>query len=661
MQNGKQKSLYSGFEGRIGILMAVMMVAYALLGARLWQLQIVRGTEYSEQSLNNRLAFEWLHAPRGIIFGYSSKNPESDKVVLADTRPTCDLVFVPADCSDPEAVAKKLEELVNIDSDALLARVTAEEDEPYKQIIVKRNISKTALMRVEEYSYYLPGVSTIVRSQRRYTYGKTGGQLLGYMNEVTKDELDTQLFETIYKMGDYRGRMGLEREYEEKLRGQDGQTYFSRYASGSVHVQTDAWGNPLIRDSLGHVLKEEMGYQKAPVAGQALQITLDIDLQAKAESLLMATDGGKGAIVVLDADTGAVLALASTPTYDPNIFVTPSRERNEVLTDKENNPMLHRAYEAHYSPGSTFKILLAMAAMEEGVITENTTFTCVGSFGLPGVRRRWRCHKRGGHGAVNLERAIAESCDVYFYNVGRGLEIDNIKKWCSTFSLGELTGIDLPREITGLIPSREWKKEKMQAVYPDNPWEWDWYDGETLNVSIGQGTVTTTPLQNAVLMAAVVNGGRRVRPYLNEALGPQVTEPLVSERTAQAVLNGMRRCVARDKIYPLGTGRQAKIEGMDVIGKTGTIQVVGRDQVSEYKTELDIPYKLRDHAAFIAGVMDREPRIAVSIYVEHGLHGSTMCAPMARELIEFFYDKMPEEPVKIAGTPASSDSPESRM
>jgi penicillin-binding protein 2 len=310
----------------------------------------------------------------------------------------------------------------------------------------------------------------------------------------------------------------------------------------------------------------------------------------------------------------------------------------DLLFKDKTKPTVSRTYQFQYPPGSVFKVLLAIAALEEGAITEHTTYSCSGQFHLPGVKRPWKCWrlKYGGHGGVSVVDALAYSCDVFFYNVGRDLGAEKIKEWSSKLGLGVETGIDLPQEVVGLIPDPEWKKREAEKAGKTEPWEFKWYPGETVNMSIGQGAVTTTPLQNAVLMAAVLNGGRRVTPYLNMELGPRVTEPLVSEKTLQIVIAGLRKCVERDKPAPTGTGKLAKIEGLDVLGKTGTAQVAALHHVSGLKEE-DIPYELRDHALFISGVTDREPRIAVSIMIEHGLHGSSAAAPIAKEIFEYFY------------------------
>ena len=673
------KKRYTGVEQRITFVGVLIVLAFAVLGLRLWSLQVVHWSYYVNEAECNRLRAERLKAPRGMIFG------RDESVVLADNRPSCDIMIVPAECGsdDIEEVCYRLSELLSIDASALLEAVSRSKKQPYRQILVKQDVSKNDLMRVEEFSYSLPGVFAVARPQRRYLYGKTAGQILGYLGRPTAAEVlfsnndkrsDEELKEAKYdeetikalrqlearaKLGppfdareeydraDFIGRSGLEQMYESEMRGADGQLVVNVYVTDRrPQLRTDASGKPYVGvDSYGRELEEEKEFRKEPSSGQSIFTTLDISLQQKCESLL---EGEVGAIAVLEADTGAVLALASSPSYDPGVFVTHGRdrERSEALTSKPN-PMRNRCYQEQYPPGSVFKIMLAAAGLEEGVITEKSRFSCGGSFGLPGVSRRWNCWRKQGHGGVEVIDALAFSCDVFFYNVGLKLGIDKIKEWSQKFSLGEMTGIDLPQEIGGWIPCTASKEERMRALKPDQPSEWRWYPGETVNVSIGQGGATTTPLQNAVMMAAIVNGGRKVRPYVNAAVGPHVSEPFMSERTLEIVRAGVRKCVAKDPPAPTGTGNAAKVAGMDVVGKTGTAQIVSLDKHKKYAREEDIPYHLRDHAWFVAGVLDREPKIAMCILVEHGAHGSSAAAPLAKDVIEHFYRNRNAEPPSL--------------
>ncbi|MCX5770177.1 MAG: penicillin-binding protein 2 [Candidatus Hydrogenedentes bacterium] len=630
MRKEGEKKRYEGVKGRIRFIAIGIVAAFALLALRLWQLQIANWFFYSTQAEQNRLHSERLKAPRGLIYG-----PDTS-VCLADNRPSCDLVIVPAECQDApfDEICSRLGTLINIDGDALLDKIQREKEQPYRQILVKKDVSKSELARVEEFSYSLPGVFTVVTSQRRYLYGKTAGQILGYLNEILPKEQSDY-----YLGGDLIGRAGIEQMYESQMRGNDGQLVVNVYVSDRrPQLRTDAYGNAYIEiDSYGRKLEEEQEYRREPSPGEPVFTTLDIDLQQFSETLL---EGQVGAIAILNADTGTVLTLASSPGYDPSIFVTHGRnlERDAALKSKPN-PMRNRCFQEVYAPGSVFKVLLATAALEEGIINEKTTFFCPGHFQLDGVSRKWNCWKHQGHGTISIVDALAFSCDVFFYNVGLRLGVDKISEWADKLGLGVKSGIDLPQEVAGLIPSREWRETQMKKIYPDNPWEWRWYPGYTVNLAIGQGEACTTPLQNALMMAAIVNGGHHVRPYVNSAIGAKLSDPLISENTIRIVQAGLRKCVDKDPPAPTGTGNAAKVPGIAVLGKTGSAQMVAIEQYEQYNTEEDIPYQLRDHAWFIAGVLDREPRLAICILIEHGLHGSSAAAPYAADIIRHFYSR----------------------
>ncbi|NIA13996.1 MAG: penicillin-binding protein 2 [Nitrospiraceae bacterium] len=635
-----QKKRPDGVTARVRFVMIGLVLAMSVLVVRLWDLQVVHWFDYAQMAEYNRLRPERLKAPRGTIYG------PDESIVLADNRSACDLVIVPAECRPMEidAVIEKLDELVGIDEAALRRKIEESKSRPYRQVVAKQDVSRNDLMRVEEFAYALPGVFPVARPQRRYVYGDTAGQILGYLGEVGEDELGK------YKLGDLIGRSGLEQVYESAMRGTDGQLVVSVYRTDRrPQLRTDALGRAYVGvDSYGRQLEQE--FRVDPEAGGSIFTTLDIGLQARCEEILEDARA-IGAIAVLNADTGAVLTLASTPGYDPSVFVTHgrARDREEALVGKLK-PMRSRAYQEAYPPASVFKVMLAVAALEEGVIDENTTHYCPGRFRLDGVNQVWRCWKSSGHGNISVVDALAFSCDVFFYNVGLALGVDRINEWAAKFGLGRPTGIDLPHEVSGLIPSRDWWDQVRRPQYPDEPWEWRWYPGKTVNLAIGQGEATTTPLQNAMMMAAVINGGRRPRPFVNMSLGPELSEDFIGDRTIDLVHRGMRKCVDKDRSPPTGTGKAAKIPGMIILGKTGTAQIVSRKQLIKYgKDENNIPYFLRDHAWFVAGVLDREPRIAVSVLVEHGLHGSSAAAPLAKLVIEYFYaSRQPPAALQVA-------------
>ncbi len=696
MPGSKKPLRYEGVELRVQLVALLMTLALSVLCLQLWRLQMVHLAEFRALAEDNRVWPKRLKSERGVIYA-------NDGTVLADNRASADVVLVPGECPKERlpGVCESLERIIVAPADLTLAKIQESAGEPFTQITVKRDVSKSALMRVEEHSYDLPGVFTVVHPQRRYRYGKTAGQVLGYLNEITQEEFDSW---DNYSKGDLVGRSGLEGRYEKWLHGRDGYMHVTKYAAGLPQLRTDARGVPYIaeRDSLGNTLEEE-GMRQEPAAGKPLHLTLDIQLQTYCEEIL---GNETGAIVVLDGDTGAVLALASMPGYDPNIFVNRdfgAPKRKKKTEPKENagapdaqtapgpeeketpkpadgqeasnaqaaagsggaaptadstprgndelrellglakpdpsrpNRMIHRGYAGQYPPGSIFKVFLAAAALEEGLITPETTFFCPGHFQIGGKGNSWYCWRHSGHGSVTVVEALAYSCDVFFYNVGLNkLGVERIAKWAHKLGMSEKTGIDLPGEMPGLIPDPEWKRllNKGKPV-----WEQNWHPGETVNLSIGQGGATTTPLQNAVLMASILNGGVRVRPYLNQELGPQNSERLFSEATLATVIKGMRLCVEDGPPAPSGTGHVAYTPGMAVLGKTGSAQVVSLKVQKMFKRPEDVPRKYREHAWFVAGVLDRQPKLAICVLVEHGFHGAEAAAPLAKKVIDFYYAK----------------------
>ena len=635
MTDNREQERYPGIERRVQQIGFAIAAALLLLGVQLWRLQVLSLNEFSKLAESNRIWQKRLAADRGIIYA-------RDGEVMADNRARVDVIIIPGECPADalDTVCERLETWLNVDRQELDKKITASAKLPFSQILVKRDISRVDQIRVEENQHLLPGVTTIVHPQRRYLLGETAGQIMGYLGEINQAELD-QRQELGYFQGDLIGKGGIELFYESLLHGQDGYMLVTKYASGQPQLRTDKAGRPMIarRDTIGHLLNLEAPPVPAR-SGEALNLTLDIDLQRKCDALLQ---GEQGSIVVLDADTGAVLALASAPGYDPSVFVNrgATEERLALLSGQKPNRMTHRAFREVYPPGSVFKIMLAAAGLEENLINASTRFHCSGSYAIDGKGRRWNCWNRHGHGSLNVVESLAFSCDVFFYSLGRRLEVDRIVAYSKLMGLGVPTGIDIAGESAGLIPGREWKA----AMHADKPaWEKQWYPGETVNLSIGQGSCTTTPLQVTVMMACIVNGGYRVQPFLRQEAGPKRSEKLFSDTTIKTVTEGLRMCVERKKPAPTGTGTRAYIDGMDIIGKTGTAQVASLSFLSKYKKTEDIPYPLRHHAWFTAGVLDRTPRIAVTVLIEHGHAGGSVAAPVARDVIEYFYNHAATKP-----------------
>ncbi len=634
-----------------------IMVAVILI-VRLFYLQVIKGDYYAARAISTYLRSYEVKARRGNIYDRNGN-------ILAGNRAAYDLFVVPRECEGKEEkVCALLEKLLQIDGDALLVKIRRyARRQPYKQILVKRDVSREQFVAFSEFSYALPGVFSIVRPVRQYPYHEVAGQIMGYLSEVTKEEIKKQPGR--YSMGDLIGRRGLEKVYEDTLKGHDGKLVVQVYNEGVLSLPKVSFGQEnagteftpgtLLLDQLGREAPIQYGYTPRP--GSDVTVTLDAALQQKAEELLRTAPvpgldrQAEGAIVVMNAETGAVLAMASAPGYDPNVFLQPRTPLtrayiNNVLYNRDGLKRgRHRAYEERYFPGSVFKIVVAAAALEEGIIDKNFTVTCNGKFTRLGPT--WYCWRHWGHGRVNVVDALAYSCDVFFYEVGLMLGPERIKEWATKLGMGLRTGIDLPGEDTGLVPWPEWKFNAPGYAHLSR-WDRKWQKGDTVNLSIGQGDCKITPLQLAVTGAAIINGGRIVRPFLNRERPISISEPVLSPHTLAIIQEGMRACVERRKARPratpddrhpsfTGTGRIVHIDGLDIIGKTGSAQVVPRSFTEGQKDE-EIKYEWRDNAWFVAGVLNRSPRLVVSVCVPHGLHGATGAGPLAREIIRFYYE-----------------------
>lgn len=638
---------YPAYHLRLLILGGAMLIAMSALCLRLWNLQVVEGPQWQEQAREYRLYAQPLNAQRGLMYA----DLDGEPVLIAENRPAFDVMMVRGEDQEYIAAARRAGDILGIgqtDVDRVIEALA--ESSPYKQVLLARDVSRTNLLRLEEEAYRLPGVFTHVRSMRRYPFGETGGQLLGYVGAISDRELET--FDDRYRRTDLVGKAGLEAVYEPIMRGRDGRTLVNVHrVSGWLQPRTDVYGNLYFNlDRYGNTLDEEVGMRVEPAQGEAVYTTLDVGLQRFCEELLSDV---VGAIAVIDARNGAVLALASSPGYDPSVFVQAGRSaERKALFAKKPNPMRNRCYQEIYPPGSTYKVALAAAAIEEGIVDKNTTHYCPGYFRLgPGIRP-WRCHQRGGHGTVNMDEALAYSCDVFFYHVGYDLGVERIKHWSTQMGLGVKTGIDLTGEAEGIIPDPEWRRAIMKKLAPDDPSEWNWYPGHTINLSIGQGDATITPLQTAVMTACIINGGYRVTPHLNHALDHDPPPRVLKPETAEAVARGMLLCVDKDYGYPQGTGRRAKIEGIEILGKTGTAEMMSGRNQENYETEEDIPYDERDHAWFVCGVQHQEPPVAISVLIEHGLHGGSVASPYGKAVIEYMYgDQVAGPPVQVAQGP----------
>ena len=599
------------FRHRLTKVMLCVTLAALILVLRLIYLQIIKGQEYRRLSLNNSIRLQSIDAPRGLIFDRQGN-------LLVDNRPSFDLYISLKDARPVDQTLGRLATHAALPVDELAQQVAGVRGAAYYHPqLLKRDIGRDKLAVVAARRYDLPGIDIQIQRLRNYIQSGLAAHLLGYIGEINTKELQREAYADC-RPGDLIGKFGVERSLETYLRGERGGRQVEVNANGQVVrvLQTVPARN-----------------------GHDVFLTIDSRLQQRAEELLR---DSAGAAVALDPNTGEILALASSPAFDQNDFITGlSRDKWNALVNNPLRPLENKAIQGEYPPASTYKIITAMAGLQEGVITESDTLFCPGFYHFG--NRNYRCWRRGGHGSVDMIKAIAESCDVYFYQVGQRLGIDRLAWYAKAAGLGSRTGLELDHEGNGLVPSAAWKKKRTGI-----PWQ----PGETLSVAIGQGFNLVTPLQMAVFAASVGNGGLRYRPTLVRKVvswdgrtvlenTPRVAGRLpVSAATLERVQKGMWEVVQGER----GTARIARLKETDVSGKTGTAQVVSRETVEESE-EGDKVHHYKDHAWFIAYAPSENPRVAIAVIVEHGEHGSSAAAPVARELIKTYLEEGPGTPV----------------
>jgi penicillin-binding protein 2 len=606
------KDTGSELRQRAHVIMVVVALVFAVLIARVWVLQVLQGERFTFLSEKNRIRLKKVPGTRGMVF-------DDQKRLLVDSRPSFDLLFVPEDADNPDETLRQLAKFLGWPEQDVLARYEENKSRPaFEEIVLGKDIDWRSVVAVETHQLQLPGVTLRIRARRSYLLDGMAAHLLGYVGEITRNQLKAR-GDKGYTMGDEVGQFGMEKELEPYLRGRN----------GGQQVEVDALGR-----------RVGVLYEVEDVPGYSVFLTLNRDLQ---ETAARALEGKEGSIVVLDVNSGAVRALVSAPAFDPNIFARgiAAKEWRAVLTDPLR-PLNNRAVQGQYPPGSTFKIVLSIAALEEGLIRPDDTISDPG-FLVVGNRafRDWRPK---GHGSVNLHKAIVESCDVYFYQVGQKLGVDLIAKYSRLFGLGEKTGIAIDDEKGGLIPDTQWKMKRFRQP---------WYPGETPSVAIGQGYVTVTPLQMANLTAAVANGGTLFRPWYIQRVeslegeivreyGPEKIRSIpLKESTLERVHRGLRDVVHS----PGGTASSSRSAVVEIAGKTGTAQVAEM-RGATVKSE-NLAYMIRDHAWFVAYAPADKPEIAVVVLVEHGGHGGSAAAPLAKQVIEKYFALKTEPSVEM--------------
>lgn len=575
---------------KIAVFQYAAVAIFVFLVASFWDLQVRNESIYSEAAEKNRIKSIPLLAPRGKIL-------DRDGRVIVDNHSTFSVILSRE--SLKEEHLRPIADGLNLNYDDLIARIRRWRNRPkYEPIIIKEELTPGELAFVESHRdpETFPEMELIQAQRRLYPQDGFAAHVIGYVGEVSENELNTAEF-IKYEQGDVVGKQGIERQYNDHLMGVDGQR----------QVLVDNRGNE----------RQLIGVKEA-IPGKPLELTLDLDLQAVAE---LAMDGRKGAVIALDPRSGEVLAMVSRPAYDPNRFAGRIRSADwkEILQNPDH-PLLNRALQAQLAPGSTFKPLMALAALETGTVDENYKVHCSGGASFYG--RYFKCWKKGGHGAIDLHRAIEQSCDVYFYTVGNKMGIDAIAKYATMAGLGQKTGIDLPHEASGTVPSTSWKMRNFRQK---------WYAGETISVSIGQGALTVTPLQLARAIGGIATGGIWQRPHLvkEPSSGESASRGEVNLDNVVKVIYGMWSVVNE-----AGTGGKARLPGLDVCGKTGTAQLASNQMLKGTAAGR----AMKDNAWFVGFAPRQAPEIVVVALFESGEHGDR-AAPIVRDVIKSYFDK----------------------
>jgi len=587
----------------------VVLVFFAIIVLRLWSLQITNGKEYENRAYSNRVRVRQAIAPRGHILDRNGRE-------IVTNRPSFNVVLIQEDSHDVSDVLHRLAPVLDVDVSRLWEKIREASGTPkYLPIRLKEDIDWKTLAYLENHNQEFSGVRTEVQPVRVYHYGDFAANTLGYLGSISKKEL-AKVDQEIYRGGDLIGKRGLERLRESDLRGEKGHNYSEVNARG---------------------FEQQLLKSIEPLPGREITLTLDAELQQIAEGYMEAGEKA-GAVVAMEVNSGRLLTAVSAPSIHIRDFVGGISYKNwQALLDNPKHPLLNKVIQGVYPPGSTYKMVTALAGLAKGAIDENTVFYCPGFYRFG--NRTYRCWKHSGHGPVNLEKAISQSCDVYFYQVGQRVGVDALAEFAQKLGLGKKTGVDMEHEKSGLTPTKEWKQKNRKKK---------WQEGETLSVAIGQGFNLVTPLQMCVMTATLANGGLVYRPQLVEkVVDPEgnVIESFKPElmsrvegydRYFRLIRAGMEEVVHGKR----GTARRVAIEGLRIGGKTGTAQVVKLAQYRHLKEE-DIPYKYRDHAWFTCFAPAENPEIAVTVLVEHGLHGGSGAGPIAKAIMkEYFRNKL---------------------
>lgn len=610
------------YESRFRYLYIAVLVFFVLVLFRLWFLQLYKGTELYLYAEKNRMWEEKELAPRGMIF---DRNGE----LLVDNKLSFDIVIRPQFLKDQKETITKIAGLLNIPEEDIRLRLLRSKKLPmYYPIPIALDVDRDKVALVEANKLFIPGIDVLVTNKRTYLFGEAAAHLIGYIGEVNKPEMNklARGYESHgrhLEMGDYIGKFGLEKVWDLDLRGVDGAKYMVVDANGRMRGQEE------IEEIFGEIPTTESE------PGNNLQLTIDADLQNIAYKYF-ADNNRKGAVVAIDARNGDVLVMFSYPGFDPTVMskgVTP-----EILKEIKSNPFrpfYNKNIQDHYSPGSAFKPLVALAALEEGMATPETITQCLGRLWFG--NRYFHCHKKEGHGNIDLHDGIVKSCDVVFYKLGIKLGVDRVYKYATMLGLGQRTGIDLPEENRGLMPSTWWKLKRVG---------YKWMPGEDLSMAIGQGYDLVTPLQLVNMYAGMASGNvyrphvvKHVKDVDGNILWTSRPEVLHKVNLKPSTKDFMMKALWGVVNEQGGTAWWYRLPELDMAGKTGTVQLYGISAGDIYKKCENLPELKRHHGWFVGFAPYDKPEIAVAVVAEHSCHGSSGAAPLVRDLVKAYHDK----------------------
>ena len=614
------------FAHKYKFLYSILAAIFTLFICRLWYLQVFQGKDLRLWSEKNHIKLQKLDAPRGMILDRNGR-------VIVDNRPGFDVVITPQYAKRLNETADEIAKILHLEASDIVKKVemSSKKNGAFKPIVIKEDLNRDEVARIERMRKHHPGLKIEIRIKRTYLMGDNGAQLFGYVGEATYKQIQKRNTKTEpyhIHQGDTIGRSGIEADFDRYLRGKSGMSFVQVDVSGREFKSVEAPRALSLLDSI-----------QEPRPGHSLILTLDKQIQEVAYNAFVKT-GRIGSVVVLENKTGKVLALVNSPSFDPSLFWPKIKLENwQTLIRDPLEPLRNKVIQDHYPPGSTFKVILALAGLQEGLINEQTTHTCDGSLKLG--RRRFYCAKRYGHGKMNIVQAIEESCNVFFYKLGMDLGIEKIAQYGRSLGIGQKTEIDITGEVSGLMPDTFWK-ERIQKE--------EWQLGETLNISIGQGFLLTSPIQMASIFSGIANSGPVYRPYIVDKIlneeGQSIhetkprllrdpskgfnTEVTISQKNYQILQKGLFSVIHGEK----GTARWYKVPGIQAAGKSGTVQVKKMDTDQLFKKCEELPILQRHHGWFVGYAPFDQPKITVAVFAQNACSGSRGGAPVFRDILK---------------------------